>query len=281
MEFETYGHVEAHVAVPTAGELEAREAEVRRQKEQRRLEAEDHQRREAAATKLQAHIRGRQARTSYHRSVGVTMTRSERDKAARAKEAKEAKAEAARREAAATRIQAVHRGRMSRKRGGRHDLREYRRQMLRMRHDAEKVHQLRETDAKVAAAKAKAEEDAAAEAAAAEAAAQAEWERTHPRVGVMHLESVDGDGGGAYEGMAKLSPTNAASPTNSLSPRELARLHDAGLLSDDVYAAELAACGPEPEPEPEPEESGETAAARVARERAERLAPELQQLHHS
>ena len=137
MEFETYGHVEAHVAVPTAGELEAREAEVRRQKEQRRLEAEDHQRREAAATKLQAHIRGRQARTSYHRSVGVTMTRSERDKAARAKEAKEAKAEAARREAAATRIQAVHRGRMSRKRGGRHDLREYRRQMLRMRHDAE------------------------------------------------------------------------------------------------------------------------------------------------
>ena len=76
MEFETYGHVEAHVAVPTAGELEAREAEVRRQKEQRRLEAEDHQRREAAATKLQAHIRGRQARTSYHRSLGVTMTRS-------------------------------------------------------------------------------------------------------------------------------------------------------------------------------------------------------------
>ena len=46
-------------------------------------------------------------------------------------------------------------------------------------------------DAKVAAAKAKAEEDAAAEAAAAEAAAQAEWERTHPRVGVMHLESVE------------------------------------------------------------------------------------------
>ena len=27
--------------------------------------------------------------------------------------------------------------------------------------------------------------------------------------------------GGAYEGMAKLSPTNATSPTNSLSPREL------------------------------------------------------------
>ena len=47
----------------------------------------------------------------------------------------------------------------------------------------------------------------------------------------------------------------AAAPDSDEAGRlaELKRLHDAGLLSDDVYAAEVGAGGPEPEPEPEPQ----------------------------